>query len=338
MCPSVLGLSCMPLGGGVLYQLSVAASVYVPLGSGVLNQLYVAASVCVPIGGGVLHSFMLLRPCACPSAVGFYTSFMLLRPCACPSAVGFYTGFMLLHRCACPSVVGFYTSFRLLHPCACPSAVGFYTSFMLLRPCACPSAVGFYTSFLLLRWRACPSAVGFLRQFSIARPSGASSGSGLMLGRVPPVIPSLPVASSVTSPKVRDRCPSLGYMFRHRVIASLHGCSNLSFPAPPLRWERGCLLATVCRASLRNFWTKFVIWSLWSCRISFHRPTLWMHQLLLAPRRPASPRFLAVRWSGIGSGKSLTSRIAFVIYMAALVSHRPSATLELLAYKSKSAI
>ena len=42
---------CVPLGGGVLHQLSVAASVCVPLGGGVLHKLSVAASVCVPLGG-----------------------------------------------------------------------------------------------------------------------------------------------------------------------------------------------------------------------------------------------------------------------------------------------
>ena len=89
----------MPLGGGILHQLSLAASVCVPLGGGVLHLLSRAASVCVPLGGGVftpafsccvgvraprresLHQLLVsasLRSCAIRCGVGLAVSCPML--------------------------------------------------------------------------------------------------------------------------------------------------------------------------------------------------------------------------------------------------------------------
>ena len=67
---SVAASVCVPLGGGVLHQLSVAASVCVPLGGEVLHQLSVAASVCVPLGGGVLHQLSVAASVCVPLGGG----------------------------------------------------------------------------------------------------------------------------------------------------------------------------------------------------------------------------------------------------------------------------
>ena len=119
---------CVPLGGGVLHQLSVAASVCVPLGGGVLHQLSLAASVCVPLGGEVLHQLSIAALVCVPLGENLCTSFLSVFPSLVRYPLRRWVGCILPYAAAITTCSPFWFSELLM-----PRAVSCFPTVLWVR-------------------------------------------------------------------------------------------------------------------------------------------------------------------------------------------------------------